>query len=225
MAGPLIFLVVVTAVFVAVIAYAIQVEKKRKAAIEAAAAELGLRCQPHLTDHDRGMLHTFALGQAGSSRAAQLATVADSGELRLVVFDYQYTVGSGKNKQTRAYSVAMVISQELDLPQFELAPENFFHRWASWLGMQDIDFDDDPEFSRRFRLQAKEEAAVRDFFTRPRRETLTRMGAVHVQARGRCFISFRPGKQQDGTHLRKLMEEGFALYSIFRSPRHADSLS
>ena len=60
---------------------------------------------------------------------------------RCEIFDYQYKTGSNKRKNTRRFTVISFTSDTLLFPDFELIPENFFHRVASVFGYQDIDFD------------------------------------------------------------------------------------
>ena len=50
------------------------------------------------------------------------------------------------------------------MPRFELKPEGFFDRIGSVLGGHDIDFAEDPEFSRACRLKGPDEPAIRETF-------------------------------------------------------------
>src|SRR2546422_3151571 len=47
------------------------------------------------------------------------------------------------------------------LPTFMLTPEDLRAKLAVLFGGQDVDFDDSPEFSRRYRLRGTDEDAVR----------------------------------------------------------------
>ena len=47
-------------------------------------------------------------------------------------------------------------SKDLGLPEMLIYPEKFFHKVGSLLGMQDIDFEEWPEFSRKFLVQGDE---------------------------------------------------------------------
>ena len=55
-------------------------------------------------------------------------------------------------------------SDELRLPSFSLKPEGFLHRLVASLGLQDINFDTHPEFSRMYQLQGSDEESVRELF-------------------------------------------------------------
>ncbi|MEZ6134522.1 MAG: hypothetical protein R3C53_06400 [Pirellulaceae bacterium] len=210
---PIIVFVTLGIGFVILIAFAIQAENKRKKAIEAAATELGLAFTPGLTSADQNLFQQFGLSQIGHSRAATLATVADSGELRLILFDYTYTTGSGKQKQTRQYHVVMATSQTLDLPKFSLSPESFFHRLGDFFGYKDIDFEDDETFSNQFLLKGDDESAIREFFKPARRTALVPLGQIYIETNRNSFIFYRSGKQRDLDHLRSMLEEGFTVHT------------
>jgi hypothetical protein len=84
----------------------------------------------------------------------------------VVFLDYQYTIGSGKNRRT-VKQTAAVFSQHArsDLPSFEMRPEGFFHKIGTYFGYQDIDFETHEKFSRDYLLRGPDEAAIRAAFT------------------------------------------------------------
>ncbi len=211
---PVFMFTLLAVIFAAIVFYGIQAEKKRKAAVEAAALELGLAFSPTLVGSDQALFETFELAHVGHSRQASLATMVDSGELRLVLFDYRYSIGSGKNKQTPAYSVVMATSTSLQLPQFSMTPESFFHRLADFFGFKDIDFEDDLAFSNQFLLKGENESEIRSFFTPQRRAAFLPLGQVNLEAHDQVFIFYRSGRQSGAAQLRKMMEEGFSIQAL-----------
>jgi hypothetical protein len=215
---PLSLVAAVSTVFVAVVAYAIRAERKRKKLVEEGARALKLAHTSALTGTDKIFFDGFALAQIGRGRAATSATTADSGDLRLIIFDYQYTVGSGKNSSTRSYAVVMATSPQLQLPHFTLVPETFMHRVADFFGFKDIDFEEDAPFSDLFQLQGEQEGAIRSFFNSARRAKLVALGPVQVEARGHGMIVYRFGKQRNADDLRHLLEIGFNIVESLREP-------
>lgn len=213
MLGFSIFVAIGVIVVVAII-LGIQAERKRQQAIEQAAADLGLAYSQQLLGEDRALFDSFGLSQIGHSRNATNSIVADSGELRMVLFDYTYTTGSGKHKSTRFYSVVMATSHSLQLPQFSLTPENFFHRLGDFFGKKDIDFEDDEIFSRTYLLKGNHEPAIRELFNANRRASLMKLQPVSLEANRNTFIFYRHGKQRNRDHLHQMMEEAFTLYNI-----------
>lgn len=199
------------------IVWSILAEKKRKKGMEQAAAELGLAFSEKLSDEEQGMFSNFAIAQMGKSQATSNAITADSGELRMVLFDHVYTTGSGKNKSTHQQSIVMCSSPMLQLPQFSLAPEYFFHRIADFLGYKDIDFDDDEAFSKQFLLKGPDEAAVRELFNAQRRGAFMKFTDVTIEGSGHTFIFYQARKRRGVEQLRELMESGFGVFGVLSS--------
>ncbi len=83
-----------------------------------------------------------------------------SGALQISLFDYTYPAGKASVTQTVAS-----FSQDLQLPPFALRPENFFDRIGDAIVHNDIDFDSNPEFSRRYLLKSPDEGGTRRLFT------------------------------------------------------------
>lgn len=77
------------------------------------------------------------------------------------IFDYQYTVSSGKHSRTFKQTVFFVQSKQLALPQFYMQPEHFFNKVGNYLGIEDIDFVEFPQFSDQYWLKGKDEWQIR----------------------------------------------------------------
>ena len=139
-------------------------EKKRREKLRAIAHDMGLSFEAKAGRPDGfgfGVCPLFNRGRSRKVSNLMHGTVAD---VELSLFDYRYTTGSGKNSSTHRRTVAAFEMTAHHLPQFELGPEGFFHRIASMLGFDDIDFDTHPTFSEKYRLRSDNEAAVRDLF-------------------------------------------------------------
>ena len=81
------------------------------------------------------------------------------------------------------------------LPQFDLRPENFLHRIGSAFGYQDIDFDSNPEFSKRYLLRGDEEQ-VRRLFTPSLLMFFEQLEkGWSVETSGPWLMAYRLGKQ------------------------------
>jgi len=80
--------------------------------------------------------------------------------LEAALFDYTYMAGKSSVTITLAS-----FTQGKQLPAFELRSESIFDRIGDALVHRDIDFDSNPEFSRRYFLRSPDEAGVRNLFT------------------------------------------------------------
>ncbi|RMF41497.1 MAG: hypothetical protein D6753_09510 [Planctomycetota bacterium] len=211
-------IVVMIVIGVAFVAWRYWYEKKRRAAIMQFASQLGLSYSPSLLPGDDGVFQRFPISNRGRGRKATDAIVADSGEVRMVIFDYRYTTGSGKNSTTYRQTVALVHVPGLNLPEFALQPESFVHRLGEFFGVKDIDFDDDPTFSKKFLLQGADEEAIRAYMTPQRRRALLEYGDTCIEANGDDFLFYRTGKRAPADQIKPLMERAFGLLQILKEP-------
>ncbi|MFS8780358.1 hypothetical protein [Synechococcus sp. W55.1] len=162
--GLLIFILFL-ALAAGILALALYHEKKRREALERVAAQLGMRFSAQLPEEIRSRLLQagFGLFERGHGRRfynSMSKRLIDGTEI--TVFDYQYTSGSGKSSSTYRQSVFYAYHEDLHLPRFRLHPENaFFHGIAKAFGMQDINFESHPKFSRSYLLRGENEAQVR----------------------------------------------------------------
>lgn len=118
-----------------------------------------------------------------------------SGEGGTAVFDYSYTVGSGKNSRSYVQTVALFRDMGVPWPEFQASPENFAHKLVSLFGYQDIDFDDSPDFSGRYLLRGPDESGIRMLFDRGLRDILSAHKGISVQTRGKALLVFRHGRR------------------------------
>lgn len=139
--------------------------QKRAREFEQAATLMGFSYQRYdipVEQAEEARFHLFSQGHGkkflnvarGSSPAGETA-----------LFDYEYTIGSGKRSRTHFQTVAQFRWPGASLPGFGLAPEHWWHKVGSVFGYQDIDFDSNPEFSKRFLLRGADEPGIRQFFT------------------------------------------------------------
>ncbi|MFS8837917.1 hypothetical protein [Synechococcus sp. R6-5] len=162
--GLLIFILFL-ALAAGILALALYHEKKRREALERVAAQLGMRFSAQLPEEIRSRLLQagFGLFERGHGRRfynSMSKRLIDGTEI--TVFDYQYTRGSGKSSSTYRQSVFYAYHEDLHLPRFRLHPENaLFHGIAKAFGMQDINFESHPKFSRSYLLRGENEAQVR----------------------------------------------------------------
>ncbi|OGR53480.1 MAG: hypothetical protein A2049_09605 [Elusimicrobia bacterium GWA2_62_23] len=133
-------------------------------------------------------LELFRLGRShNASNLIQLATPA--GELWF--FDYSYTTGSGKNRTVHAFTVGLVKSAKVQMPAFELKPENLMYKFGEIIGFKDIDLPAFPVFSDKYRLTGSDEAAVHMFFTPERAAWFERNLGLWMQGAGSYAVVFK----------------------------------
>lgn len=213
----LIIIFVVLSLIAVSIGHSIWSDKKRREGLQKLAEQLGMEYSGQLALRDRELFAGFKLASLGRDRVVSNVLAADSGELRMVIFDYRYTIGSGKQKSTPRRTVVLAQSNELALPAFELSPESLFQKFANLFGYQDINFDDDAEFSKSFRLQGLDAEQIREFFTAKRRRELLSQRSVSLEGNRDHFIFYQARRQPSVEDFKSLMERAFAIFSVMHS--------
>lgn len=157
--------VVVALVGGALLAYAVSTfqDRRRAAALALVGQQLGFFYEhdgvpfqpgPPLvplltTGRNRGFAHVLRGSTAGMETS---------------LFDYKYTTGTGKSSRTHKQTVAAYRLQHA-IANFWLETATWQDKVSAWFGGQNIRFDNAPEFSKRYRLQGRDEVSVRQFFT------------------------------------------------------------
>ncbi len=205
-------------VALAIISFVIRIigEKRRRTDLEALAAELGLEFQSGGDRELRDRLSSFKLMSTGRSRRLDNLLRGQSASTTTAIFDYQYTSSSGKNSNTRRYTVFLMESDELRLPSFSLEPEGFLHRLVASLGWQDINFDTHPEFSRMYQLQGSDEESVRELFQPGVLEYFEQHKGLCVEGKGNQLIVYYQGKRPGVDAIPGLMQDGLAVVGMLR---------
>ena len=140
-----------------------------------------------------------------------------SEQLEVGIFEYQYTIGSGRHRRTVRQSVIYFRSPELNLPQFALRPENLFHNIGGVFGYQDIDFDSHPQFSKKYLLRGNDEQKVRELFATEVLGFFEGQDGISTKGGGDQLIFYRLGKRIKPEDVRPFIEEGLEVFRLFAS--------
>jgi hypothetical protein len=111
-----------------------------------------------------GLLRDFRLfSRGGRKEITNLMTkTSPLMEDRFHIFDYKYTVSTGKSSHTYRQTAMFINSKQLSMPEMLMKPEHFFNKIGHWLGLQqDIDFEEHKEFSDNYLLQGEDEPRIR----------------------------------------------------------------
>jgi hypothetical protein len=107
-------------------------------------------------------------------------------------FEYCFTTGSGRSRTTHRMAVIHWEKADAHLPQFIMGPENFFQR-LGWVGGNDIQFLNDPAFSKACALTGPDVEAVRALYTPAVRATLTPIRGQHLAGGGPDLFWWKDG--------------------------------
>lgn len=186
--------------------------KKRLANMEAVASELGLTWfesgnSDHISNHSR-----FNLFNQGRARQVSNVIEGVTDEVRICIFDYQFTTGHGKQQRTTKQTVASLTSDQLSCPEFSMRPEGIFDRIGGMLGLQDIDFDSHPTFSKTFVLKGPNEDQIRAFFQPPVLEFFETQPGVNVEGLGNSVCFYRAGKIVKADGIKDLLGDAYQVF-------------
>ena len=174
--GPLLIGLFVT-IFIVIAIVAANQQKKRVAELTALAERLNFTFLPSGIPLENSMdlfsffgfsapavpnpysaefINFFPLFSNGSSRRILPAMVgSDSAGSNWFLFDYQYTVSSGKSSHTHHFSV-VVVQAKLAFPTMSLAPENVGFSVGKFFGMRELQVESE-EFNKRYFIKTADE--------------------------------------------------------------------
>ena len=127
--------------------------RKRREAMATVAAKLSLRFAP---GKNRGMARRYRFLdklRRGSNRYAFNILSGSYKGHDLILFDYHYKTGSGKNTHHH-YISFFILHLTVSFPELIIGPEGVFSKIAQAIGYDDIDFESH-EFSRKFCVRSR----------------------------------------------------------------------
>ena len=148
------------AIFIVVLVVGYISSLKRREAMAAVAAKLGLHFAPH---KDRGMARRYRFLdklRRGSSRYAFNVLSGSYQGHEVILFDYHYKTGSGKNTHHH-YLSFFILHLQVSFPELIIVPEGIFSKIAQAVGYDDIDFESH-EFSRKFCVRSQDKKFAYD---------------------------------------------------------------
>jgi len=212
--APLIMLGIGTGIGM-IFVFSRRLEKKRAEALVQVAGELRLVFTPGgdetlMSEH--GAFHLFSQGHSKKIKNLMRGTVRDS---NVALFDYEYTVGGGKHRHTWSQTVISLHLQGRMLPAFSMRPEQVWHKLGSMMGYQDIDFESNPDFSKKYLLRGRDEAAVRNIFTNRVLIFFESEPGLCVEAEARTLIVYRHSAKVKPEAFRGFVDKGIQVAGFF----------
>lgn len=135
---------------------------KRRKALEALAASWGFTWDGGDPCEIGSRYDRFSAIGRGSGRRASNVFHGERNGRGVICFDYQYTTGTGKNRQMHRLSAAL-IDLGVRTPRLYVRAENFLDKIAEFVGVDDIDFES-AEFSRKFLVKSDNRKFAFDVF-------------------------------------------------------------
>ncbi len=204
--------VVVVPFVVAMVVWQRRSAATRTEALKSLAARLRAEFRP---DGSPELLQSLAALPLCTSRARRkLGNLLQhfSSDPGLSVFDFEYYQSSGKSGHTVRQTVACLDLDQMQLPEFTLHPESIIDRIAVRFGGQDIDFDQYPGFSSKYRLKSARESEIRRVFTPALITWLEQQPKCHLECTGRQVIWYDSGKLIDPGQLEQFVRDAWECF-------------
>ncbi len=131
------------------------------------------------------------------------------GGLPVALFDYTYQMG----KSTVTLTLVS-FTHERQVPPFELRSESVFDRIGDAFVHRDIDFDSNPEFSRRYFLRSPDEEGARSLFTTDLLSYFEQIPSDkkwHVESSAQTLIVYRYVQLIKAAEIPSLLDESSAI--------------
>ena len=186
--------------------------------------QVAFKLKMEFTERDEygmiGLLRDFQLFDKGG-RKEITSLMTQSSQLmedRFHVFDYKYTISTGKSAHTFKQTVLFINSKRLSMPEMLMKPEHFFNKIGTWLGLQqDIDFEEHKVFSDNYLLQGEDEDRVRRTMNQ---EDVIRFFTIekdwHLESIGFFMIFYQHDRLIESNEIRHLHERGMLLFDSFK---------
>ena len=166
-----------------------------------------------------GSLPVFtALSEGGSGGWCGQVVSGEANGSALALADYEIQSRNNHGASTRRKTVCVLRNSEMDAPHCYLARSGrTLELIAKIVGKysQDINFDDDPEFSRSYIVKSEDEASAREFLTRAVRQRFVQLRKknLHFEARGNTFV-FDYSRRLTPDQAEEMMAQSFEFMNL-----------
>jgi hypothetical protein len=190
--------------------------KKRTAAFERVAGELGLTFSPQGNALFASELGWCELGSRGRGKKTLNLMRGSNDGREISVFDYQYVTGYGRSRRVTTSTVASLRSEGPPLPSFTLRPKGTWDKISNLFGGTKINFDTHPTFSRSFVVRGQNEPAIRTLFTPHVLDYFEQQSGISTEGAGDTLLFYRHGKRVPPDGVTQFLADAFESLSIFR---------
>jgi len=189
-------------------------EKKRTAAFEEHAVQLGLHFVDDPTSQAYSQFEGFKLFSRGRRQKIRNLIEGDSGDVKISIFDYNFVTGGGKSTKHHNQTIVALQSHLLNCPEFSMRPQGFFDKIGGVLGLQDIDFESHPEFSKLFVLKGPDETAIRNYFAPTVLDYFEGHAGNSLEGAGQTMFFYRSEVCRKPEELRDMLSEAYEAYGV-----------
>ncbi len=147
------------------------------------------------------------------------------GNTEVFQFDYTYIVSTGKSAKRVSQTIFFADDKKWALPDFRLRPEQWWHKVLAKLGAaEDINFPENPDFSKRFYLTSKLEELARQKFSPELQKFLLGGPRIHLEGSNYYLIAYHPRKVFQGEEAKAFFERCCQLTALLQGENKQELL-
>ena len=165
----------------------------------------------------KAYLQTFELFKHRNGKIRNLCQYKSSSlDCEINLFDFKYTISTGKTFHTFDQTVFFINSKQLGLPDFRMKPETFVHRLISHLGWEDIDFEEYPSFSEKYHLTGDQEDFIRFTFDDKVLKFFSKTSGWSIEAANYYLIFYAANSLVPNNILVDFYRLGMGIFNLFK---------
>lgn len=134
----------------------------------------------------------------------------------MALFDYEYTIGGGKERHTFRQTVLSLNLGGRPLPRFCLRPERAWDKVEAFFGHKDINFDMHPDFSKKYSLRGDDEYQIQKLFTGGLIAFVEGAPGISMEGEGSTLLLYRNRKLAKSEDIRAFIEMGSRLAALLQ---------
>ncbi|MBM3178142.1 MAG: SulP family inorganic anion transporter [Bacteroidetes bacterium] len=110
---------------------------------------------------------------------------------RIEISDIGLTEGVRQEQREGVVTVLELTELDVQVPDFSLEPESLWSKFSELTFGKDVDFGDQPGFSKKYYLRGQDELAVRKFFNSELRDFLENREEVHLECHRNRILLYK----------------------------------
>lgn len=140
------------------------------------------------------------------------------------LFDFTYYRSTGKTVVPIRQTVFFAKNRDWQLPDFKLKPEGWWQKIQQYFGKKDINFDENPDFSKRFWLTGEFEELIRESFSPTVRAFFEHNPPIHVEGNNYYLLAYKPRVIQDSAEARLFYDDCLELCELLQKSEKEELL-
>lgn len=153
------------------------------------------------------------LGRAGKIKNVMRGLVGDT---EVFLFDYTYVIYANNSTRRITQTVFFANNKEWYLPEFRLKPEGWSQKLLSVFDKSDINFPENPDFSKRFWLSGEFESLIRKKFSPAVQDFLCENPPAHLEGNNFYLLAYKPRKTMNADEAGAFFQHCCRMVKLFQ---------